>query len=49
MILLIYSLCYVLEEQPIQKIQLKNLHNIVDTCDKNYPMLKGLQTILKQI
>lgn len=44
-----YIVCKPLYNKKIRNITLNDLQNIIDTCNKNYPTLKKIKVLLKQL
>lgn len=44
-----YKLCGVIYKRPFRELRLADLQGIVDTCGKNYPTLRKLKVLFKQM
>lgn len=44
-----YSMCGILYSMYMEDITITDLQNVIDECDKNYPVLKQVKTLFKQM
>lgn len=44
-----YSMCDILYSKYMEDITVFDLQNVIDECEKNYPILKQVKTLFKQL